>query len=31
MDKILAQLDGLIDRYDELTVMMADPELIADT
>ena len=31
MDKILAQLDGLIDRYDELTEMMADPEVIADT
>lgn len=31
MDKILAQLDGLVDRYDELTEMMADPEVIADT
>ncbi|MFD1464673.1 peptide chain release factor 1 [Lapidilactobacillus mulanensis] len=31
MDKILAQLDGLIDRYDELTEMMADPEVIGNT
>ena len=31
MYKILAQLDVLIDRYDELTEMMADPEVIADT
>lgn len=31
MDKILAQLDGLVDRYDELTEMMADPEVIGNT
>ncbi|WP_461218869.1 peptide chain release factor 1 [Lapidilactobacillus salsurivasis] len=31
MDKILAQLDGLLIRYEELTEMMADPEVIGNT
>jgi peptide chain release factor 1 len=31
MDKILAQLDGLLDRYDELQELMSDPEVIQDT
>ena len=31
MDKIMAQLDQLVDRYEELTELMADPEVISDT
>lgn len=31
MDKIMAQLEGLVAHYDELQEMMADPEVINDT
>ncbi|MGR3742048.1 peptide chain release factor 1 [Companilactobacillus sp. DQM5] len=31
MDKIFDQLDGLIDRYNELQELMSDPEVINDT
>ncbi|KRK71744.1 peptide chain release factor 1 [Lacticaseibacillus nasuensis] len=31
MDKIFEQLDGLLDRYDELQELMSDPEVLADT
>jgi peptide chain release factor 1 len=31
MDKIMAQLEGLIARYEELQEMMSDPEVINDT
>ncbi|WP_390409817.1 peptide chain release factor 1 [Lacticaseibacillus jixiensis] len=31
MDKIFEQLDGLLDRYEELQELMSDPEVIADT
>lgn len=31
MDKIIAQLEGLVAHYDELQEMMADPEVINDT
>ncbi|ERL66414.1 peptide chain release factor 1 [Schleiferilactobacillus shenzhenensis] len=31
MDKIIAQLEGVLQRYDELEEMMADPEVINDT
>lgn len=31
MDKIFEQLDGLLDRYDELQELMSDPAVIADT
>ncbi|RMC46259.1 peptide chain release factor 1 [Lactobacillus sp. ESL0230] len=31
MDKIMAQLEGLIAHYEELQEMMADPEVINDT
>ncbi|MFD1432423.1 peptide chain release factor 1 [Lacticaseibacillus yichunensis] len=31
MDKIFEQLDGLLDRYDELQELMSDPEVIQDT
>lgn len=31
MDKIMAQLEGLVAHYDEMQEMMADPEVINDT
>ncbi|WP_225047087.1 peptide chain release factor 1 [Lacticaseibacillus kribbianus] len=31
MDKIFEQLDGLLDRYEELQELMSDPEVLADT
>lgn len=31
MDKIMAQLEGLVAHYDELQEMMADPEVVNDT
>jgi peptide chain release factor 1 len=31
MDKIFEQLDGLLDRYEELQELMSDPEVISDT
>ncbi|WP_461215550.1 peptide chain release factor 1 [Lacticaseibacillus sp. GG6-2] len=31
MDKIFEQLDGLLDRYEELQELMSDPEVIQDT
>ncbi|KRN29303.1 peptide chain release factor 1 [Lactobacillus selangorensis] len=31
MDKMFEQLDGLVDRYDELQELMSDPEVINDT
>jgi peptide chain release factor 1 len=31
MDKVMAQLEGLVARYEELQEMMADPEVINDT
>ncbi|KRL14274.1 peptide chain release factor 1 [Schleiferilactobacillus perolens] len=31
MDKIIAQLEGVLARYDELQEMMADPDVISDT
>lgn len=31
MDKIMAQLEGVVAHYDELQEMMADPEVINDT
>ncbi|WP_179395188.1 peptide chain release factor 1 [Lacticaseibacillus absianus] len=31
MDKIFEQLDGLLDRYDELQELMSDPAVIQDT
>ncbi|WP_125702943.1 peptide chain release factor 1 [Lacticaseibacillus daqingensis] len=31
MDKIFEQLDGLLDRYDELQELMSDPEVLQDT
>lgn len=31
MDKIFAQLDGLLGRYEELEELMSDPEVIQDT
>lgn len=31
MDKIIAQLEGVLQRYDELEEMMADPEVINET
>lgn len=31
MDKIFEQLQGLVDRYDEIQELMSDPEVINDT
>lgn len=31
MDKVMAQLEGLVARYEEIQEMMADPEVINDT
>lgn len=31
MDKIFEQLQGVVDRYDELQELMSDPDVIADT
>ena len=31
MDKVMAQLEGLVAHYEELQEMMADPEVINDT
>ncbi len=31
MDKVMAQLEGLVSHYEELEEMMADPEVINDT
>ena len=31
MDKIMAQIEGIVAHYDELQEMMADPEVISDT
>lgn len=31
MDKVMAQLEGLVAHYEELQEMMADPEIISDT
>ncbi|MHA3065852.1 peptide chain release factor 1 [Lacticaseibacillus saniviri] len=31
MDKIFAQLDSVLDRYDELQELMSDPDVINDT
>ncbi len=31
IDKIFEQLDGLLDRYEELQELMSDPEVISDT
>lgn len=31
MDKVMAQLEGLVTRYEEIQELMADPEVINDT
>ncbi|MDK6528485.1 PCRF domain-containing protein, partial [Klebsiella pneumoniae] len=31
MDKVMAQLEGLVARYEEIQELMADPEVINDT